>query len=280
MRQFLVLRRLVLLVCISAFFLTGCKKNDLAPDPEPAPPPPAPLTTVLVPVTTPVVPGVNGYYISMPSNYHQTTEKYPLLIYIPGGGQFGNGPIDLPLLLKAGPAELADEKRLPATFKVNGHTYSLLVFTPQLKWWPATSLINDCIDFVKANYRVDSTRIYLSGLSLGGILTCDFAGEFPNKLAAILPMAGVPADYVSSNACQQIAAGNLPVWAFHSADDTQIEVTSAIGFKNRINSFNPAIQARLTVWPNGGHDAWTKAIEPGYRENGLNIYEWMLQYHR
>jgi predicted peptidase len=281
MKQCFALRKLAMLFCTLVFFLSGCKKGDV-PTESPAisisstPP----ITTILFPITTPVAPGVNGYYISMPSNYDQTTDNYPLLIYIPGAGQFGNGSFDLPLLLKAGPAELADEKRLPGTFKVNGKTFSLLVFTPQFNGPPGISVINDCIEYAKNTYRVDSSRIYLSGLSMGSVAACDLAGVLPGKLAAIIPMAGVSYDYDSTNKCQQIAGSNLPVWVFHSDDDPQINVTMAKEFTGKINSFNPAIRAKLTVWPNGGHDAWTRAIEPMYKENGMNIYEWMLQYHR
>ena len=93
-------------------------------------------------------------------------------------------------------------------------------------------------------------------------------------------MAGVSPDWASSEKCQRIAAAGLPVWAFHSQDDPQIGIQNPTGFINRINSFNPAVRARLTVWPNGGHDAWTRALDPNYKENGYNIYEWMLQQHR
>jgi len=270
-----------MLFCALVFFLSGCKKGDVQTE-SPAEPinSTLPVTTILLPITAPVAVGVNGYYISMPSNYDQTTEKYPLLIYIPGAGQFGNGSFDLPLLLKAGPAELADEKRFPGAFSVNGETFSLLVFTPQFNGAPGISVINDCIEFVKNTYRVDSSRIYLSGLSMGSVAACDLAGVLPGKLAAIVPMAGVSYDYESTNKCRQIAESNLPVWAFHSEDDPQINVTMAKAFTSKINSFRPDIPAKLTVWPNGGHDAWTRAIEPMYKENGMNIYEWMLQYHR
>ncbi len=273
--------RSILLVFALLVWMISCKKNDAAVSiSKPKDSVVTPISTVLFPVTAPVGNAVNGYYIGLPSNYTQTNEKYPVLIYLSGAGQFGNGSIDLPLLLKDGPAELIDEKRFPGTFQSNGKAVSLIVFTPQLKWWPSTSSINDCIEFVKSNYRVDSSRIYLSGLSMGGIVTCDLAGEMPRKLAAIVPMAGVSADYLTSNKCQQIAAGALPVWCFHSEDDPQINVDVARGFISKINSYQPSVPSKITVWKNGGHDAWTRAIEPSYRENGVNIYEWMLQFHR
>lgn len=250
---------------------------------ETPPPPPGTGTTLTMiqkAVTAPVGNAISGYYVGLPSNYEQTTDRYPVLIYIPGAGQLGNGSIDLPLLLKDGPAELIDEKRFPSTFTVNGKTFSFIVFTPQLMWWPSTYSIDACIDYVKSNYRADSTRIYLSGLSMGGILSCDLGSEVPNKIAAIVPMAGVSQDYWYSNRCMHIAQAGLPVWEFHSQDDPQVPVSDATAFVNKINSFHPTIPAKITLWPNGGHDSWTRAIEPSYKENGMNIYEWMLQYHR
>jgi len=48
------------------------------------------------------------------------------------------------------------------------------------------------------------------------------------------------------------------------------------GFKSAV----PAKYTELLPFGDNGHDAWTKATDPDYRENGMNIYEWMLQYHR
>jgi predicted peptidase len=159
-------------------------------------------------------------------------------------------------------------------------SFNFIVFTPQPRWYPSTNSINACIEYAKTHYRVDPSRIYVSGLSMGGILACDLASEIPNSIAAIVPMAGVSRDYDVKAKCKQIAGANLPVWAFHCADDNLFDFSFARKFVDDINSFNPRIKAKLTVWPNGGHDAWTRASEPDYRENGMNIYEWMLQYRR
>ena len=270
---------LLFILCLFFSCQKGAEPLMETPAPPP-PPPPAPITTVQKAVIAPVGNAVKGFYVGLPSNYEKTQEKYPVLIYITGAGQLGNGSIDLPLLLKDGPAQLIDEGRFPGTFTVNGKTFSFIVFTPQLQWWPSTSSIDDCIEYVKKNYRADSTRIYLSGLSMGGILSCDLGSEVPNKIAAIIPMAGHSVDFRSSNRCKRIAENKLPVWSFHSEDDPQISSMHAKDFIAKINSYNPEIPAKLTLWKTGGHDAWTRAIEPSYKENGKNIYEWMLQYHR
>jgi predicted peptidase len=201
-------------------------------------------------------------------------------LFIPGAGQFGNGSVDLPLLLNDGPAQLVDEKRFPGIFRVNGENFSFIVFTPQTETFPGSADISDCIAYAKKNYKIDSTRIYLSGLSIGSIAICNWAAENPDKVAAIVAMAGTPSDYDATNKYQKMADHNLPIWAFHSADDLTINVSGTKGFIAKIDSYNPLIAPRLTIWNNGGHDAWTRALNPSYKENGLNIYEWMLQYHR
>lgn len=279
LRLFYCYRISILLSII--LLINACRKKDALP-PNPLPPTvskPA-ATMILRPNTQLIGDAVTGYYAGLPSDYDSVTTKYPVLIYVPGAGQFGNGAVDLPLLLKDGPAQLIDEKKFPSTFKVNGQTFSMIVFTPQLKGYSTTYNIEAFIDFVKNNYRTDSTRIYLSGLSVGGSLSTDVASEIPNSIAAVVPMAGVSTDCASSNRCRLIAQSNLPIWTFQSADDPVFNPEITKEFIAKVNSYAPAVPAKLTMWPNGGHDAWTRALDPSYKENGFNIYEWMLQYHR
>ena len=278
--SFFILSPFLFLSLLGIF--TACQKNPVAgskPEPKDSVVSTA-ITSVLKPVTFAVNSAVGGYYVALPSNYNQNTDKFPLLVFIPGAGQFGDGGIDLPLLLKNGPAQLVDEKRFPGTFTVNGKTHSFIIFTPQTKGYPAVSTIADCIEYAKRTFRVDTTRIYLSGLSVGGVETTNVAASMPTKLAAIVPLAGVFLDYSSTNKTRNMAAAALPVWAFHSENDGSINVSWARGFISNLNSFTPQVRGRLTVWPDGGHDAWTRALEPSYKENGMNIYEWMLQYSR
>lgn len=269
-----------ILVLYSVIFFSSCRKST-SPAPSPISANPGlSLTTLLYPKTTSINNLIGGYYIGLPSNYDQVIEKYPLLLYFPGAGQFGNGSVDLPLLLNDGPAELIDEKKFPGSFHVNNRYYSLIVLMPQCKNFPGTADVRDCIEFAKKTYRIDTSRIYLSGLSIGSIVSCDLAAEMPDKIAALVPMAGVCSAYANTGKCQQMAASNLPVWAFHSLDDPTISVNTTKEFIARLASFHPAVAPKMTLWANGGHDAWTRALHPDYRENGLNIYEWMLQYHR
>ena len=63
------------------------------------------------------------------------------------------------------------------------------------------------------------------------------------------------------------------------------EVFITINTNTYINIINTTLNppnplAKKTIFPVGGHDAWSTTYNPTYRENGLNIYEWMLQYKR
>jgi hypothetical protein len=78
----------------------------------------------------------------------------------------------------------------------------------------------------------------------------------------------------------KIAKGNLPVWVFHNTDDPSINSSVSKNFVEMINNDHPAIPAKITLFKAAVHDAWTKAIDPAFREDNMNIYEWMLQYSK
>lgn len=239
------------------------------------------------PVFKPVIQKVNdligGYYQALPARYNETGKKYPLLLFIHGGGQFGNGSYDLPLLLNEGIPQLLDEQKFPADFVVDGAHHSFIVLAPQFNKVPDNTVLASFLDHAKKNYRIDESRIYICGFSLGSRIVCDYGAAFANTLAAIVPISGVSNFQVNEKA-KSIAAANLPVWAFHNQSDVLFSAQETTDFISNINSFSPARAPRLTIFPDStgmlGHDAWSKATNPSYKENNLNIYEWMLQYKR
>src|ERR1043165_2408102 len=76
---------------------------------------------LLTPVTETINESIGGYYKALPEHYSETSKSYPLLIFIHGGGQFGNGELDLPLLLNDGITQLLDAKTFPPNFKIGGN---------------------------------------------------------------------------------------------------------------------------------------------------------------
>jgi predicted peptidase len=260
---------------------SACRKDKDRIAPQPAPVPidsvaetqPGLQSALSVKINA----NIGGLYAAVPFNYTKTTKKYPLIIFIPGGGQYGNGTTDLPLLLNDGMAQLLDEKTFPPNFRVNGQDYSFIVITPQMLHFPSTAEVKDVIDYAIKNYRVDEKRIYMSGLSIGGIVAGDAAATFPKLIAAIVPLAG---ETQSEANCKLIAENNIPVWDFHSNDDPQLSILEALNFINMLKKYSPPIAPKLTIVTSRSHDAWNVAIHPDYKEDNKNIYEWMLQYSR
>jgi predicted peptidase len=272
------LAALMLVCCI----FTSCKKDADDNFIPPVPVDPNEVVETDPAIQKPVVSThigstIHGYYAAVPATYDKTSINYPTIIFIPGGGQYGNGANDLPLLLNDGMAQLLDEKKFPPSFKVNGKNYSFIVLTPQASGFPPEQDIAAFIAYAKKNFRVDSTRVYVSGLSVGGTATCTVAGKYASQVAAIVPISG---ENTSFDICESIARNKIPVWAFHNSNDPSISSNDATTFIARLNGYNPAIAPRLTLFPANTHDAWTQALDPRYKESNMNIYEWMLQYSK
>lgn len=284
---------------------TSCKKTNIIPAPVPTANTPPADTPVITPDSIPVIipdstieesvpptlsavtvninDAVKGYYKALPSKYATSEKNYPLLIFLHGGGGFGNGQIDLPLLLNEGIPLLLDEKIFPPEFVVNDEHFSFIHLAPQFSREPTPAEVMSFIRYAIENFRIDTSRIYLTGMSNGGKITCNVAELYPETFAAIVAMAGVSDTTDLQNKCARIVNSELPVWVFHNDLDQVTSVDASINFIDAINELHPVIVPRFTIFPSEGllgHDAWTRATDPGFKEDNRNIYEWMLQYRR
>ncbi|HKV07777.1 MAG TPA: Ig-like domain-containing protein [Thermoanaerobaculia bacterium] len=151
-----------------------------------------------------------GYYEYLPFGYDDSLpEDWPVVIFLHGIGERGNGTTELSKVLNQG---------LPKNIN-NGTRYPFLVISPQSPTtagsWSVANL-DSLVQFIKSNYQVDEDRIFLTGLSYGGIGTWSYARNNPEELAAILPLCAAPSGTPSG-----ASLVNVPVWAFHSWGDSQ-----------------------------------------------------------
>ncbi|MBC7849992.1 MAG: hypothetical protein H7Y31_09650 [Chitinophagaceae bacterium] len=276
-------RRLLVLLLFPALFIACRKDGDdppILPPQEPAETEPAVLTKVRKPITA----AFTGYYEGLPANYSKNNLKYPLIVYLHGLGQRGDGNTQLDFVGYDGLGKLLENKQLPPNFVVGGKNFSFIYICPQYWELPDGDEVKILIDSIKLKYKVDLSRIYISGLSVGGVSATEAAGKYPFQFAAIVPMAGtthsnLPGDFVQK--CKNIAESNLPIWAFHNEFDPTIPKSDTEEFIGKVNGFSPTIPARYTLFlGENGHNAWSRALNPTFKENGRNIYEWMLQYKR
>ena len=228
----------------------------------------------------------NGYYEYLPQGYSPTgTQTYPLLITVHGEGEIGDGSAsDLSRVLDYGTAMQINQGIFPSSFLVNGQTFSFIVLSPQFNEWPFDQTLDTIIDYAIQHYKVDTNRIYLTGISMGGGVVWQYAGNNPtyaNRIAAMVPIAG--ASWPDDGRANIIAAGDIAVWATHNLNDPTVPVAYTNGYIANINSSPtpPDPLANKTIFNSSSHDAWTATYDLGFvTENGLNIYQWMLQFSR
>lgn len=208
-----------------------------------------------------------GFFAYLPEDHYlHPGDHFPLLIFLHGSGEKGNGTTELARVLVHGPPKLIR----------NGRDFPFIVVSPQLPGnqggWP-TGLVDELVTKAIADYHVDTTRIYVTGLSLGGYGTWAYAVAKPGRVAAAVPIAG------GGSTGQACTMKNVPAWAFHGDADGTVNVSGSVNMVNAINACSPPppVTAQLTIYPGVGHDSWTRTYDGSA---GHDIYAWMLQYHR
>ncbi|MBC7903931.1 MAG: T9SS type A sorting domain-containing protein [Gemmatimonadaceae bacterium] len=259
--------------------------------------------------TTNLHDNINCFWEYLPRDYNtDAPKKYPLMIFLHGVGESGTSD-DQTTYERAlfwGPGKLMRNGSFPESFTVGGNTHRFIAIMPQIKEGLVLTppyidtiqpaLVDAVIEYAKANFRVDESRIYLCGLSMGGGGTLHYAGagsHFANKLAAIV--TACPARTITVAEANVIAAANLPILNTHNNDDGSVGVSYSHTNMARIKAYNPPImpEPRAIYWESGGHDVWQRTYEniaPGSTTGGfvgnvtdtlgMNVYEWMLQFTR
>jgi predicted peptidase len=196
------------------------------------------------------------YLEALPAGYDQNAEKrWPLVIFLHGSGERGD---ELKKVTRHGPPRLVAE----------GRTFPFVLVSPQCppgQWWDLTAL-DRWLDEVVRNYKVDTERVYLTGLSMGGFGTWGWAQRTPERFAAIVPVCG------GGEPAQAARLKDLPVWAFHGAKDPTVALAKTEEMIAGIQAAGGA--PRVTVYPEAAHDSWTQAYA------NEELYVWMLAQKR
>jgi hypothetical protein len=226
----------------------------------------------------------NAFYEYLPQGYESGNQTYPLIVFIHGMGELGDGsPGQLQKLLYTGLAASINVGELPVSLTVNGQTHKFIVISPQFIGWPSPADVDAVINYAISHYRVNTSRIYLTGLSMGGGAVWDYVGSSAanaNRIAAIVPICG--ASWPDRGRARTIAGGNVAVWALHNRYDPTVPVWYTESYLSQINEApapNPI--AKANIMESGSHDAWTFTYNSTNKdETGKTIYQWMLQFQK
>lgn len=193
-----------------------------------------------------------GYALHKPAN---TKEKKPLIVFISGDGEKGTD---------------IEKVKIHGPFKyLKTHQLDAYVLAPQCKEnenWDTESIYELILKIQKEN-KIDSERIYVTGLSSGGWASWNLAFAHPDLFAANVPVAGF-VDLIQLEKTCEIA--NIPTRIFHGLLDDVVKVDYAISVYRELKKCN-AKDVQLTIFDDAGHDSWTRVYD------NPEIYDWMLK---
>ncbi|PJF21644.1 MAG: phospholipase [Phototrophicales bacterium] len=199
------------------------------------------------------------YLLYLPPGYDESA-SYPTILFLHGAGERGD---DLTGLYKQGiPAYLAKGNDLP-----------FIVIAPQClpdeTWLTYREEVILLLDHIIQHYAVDTTRVYLTGLSMGGFGTWDIARLYPERFAAAAPICGgMPWLIDVEKATHRLKS--LPIWAFHGAKDTVVPLAYSQTMVEALQAVGGHV--KLTVYPDLAHDSWTVTYA------NQELYEWFLEH--
>lgn len=203
-------------------------------------------------------------------------KRYPLVLFLHGAGERGSDNTSQLKYLPTWLAELPLRQQFPcfvvapqcraehrwSPFDWSDKTSSPLAAEPTADLAAAIA----ALDVVCQEEPIDESRIYLTGLSMGGYGSWELAARQPERFAAVVPICG------GGDEAQAAKIAHLPIWCFHGAADQVVPV-------ERSRSMIAAIKAaggspKYSELPGVGHDSWT----PAYLDSGL--LEWLFAQRR
>lgn len=196
------------------------------------------------------------YLLHLPQSYGvDKTKKWPVIVFLHGSGERGS---ELNLVKFHGPPKLVEKDP----------EFPFIVVSPQCpaeqRWTPF--VLSGMLDSVISKYSVDEDRIYLTGLSLGGFGTWDWAMYEPHRFAALVPICGKGEPRYAEK------IKHIPAWVFHGAKDTGVPLSGSLDMVQALEKAGG--KPKFTVYPDAGHDSWTATY------NNPELYKWLLEQKR
>lgn len=202
----------------------------------------------------PVEKGGYSYQLFLPRGYIAAkTRRWPLLLFLHGSGERGD---DIAKVKVHGPPKVADGRP----------DFPFVAVSPLLpadEDWDIDRL-DAILDHVVARYRVDPSRLYLTGLSRGGHASWRWGAAEPGRFAAIAPVSG------RGDPSQACRLKDTPLWAFHGDRDDIVTPFGSFAMVEAVRSCGG--RPRLTIYPDTGHDAWTRTYDDPA------LYAWLLEH--
>ncbi len=198
-----------------------------------------------------------NYVKYLPMDFDEN-KKYPLVVFLHGAGERGD---DLDVAQRHGYMKYVRE---------NGREYPFIFISPQCpdnKYWGCyTESLIAFLDYICEELPIDSNRVYLTGLSMGGTGTWMLAMADSERYAAIAPICG-------SGICWNAEmVKDIPILIYHGDCDDVVPISESITMLNAVNKRGG--NAQLKILYGVGHDAWETAY------SGDELMNWLLSHKK
>jgi predicted peptidase len=223
-----------------------------------------------------------GTHLYLPAGMEDSPAPYPLLVFLHGAGERGDSADDpdaLDLVLRNGPPRLIDRGQWSPP-------HPMIVVSPQCHdgWWSPEG-VRALLEWVAARHPVDRTRIYMTGLSMGGYGTWAYLGRYGGDADDLLPVAAAAPICGAGNPGQAAALAATPLWAFHGTADGTVAPSGSVTMIKAVGALEPPVAPRLTLYDGVGHDSWSRTYDASGLDQGLATYEadtavdpWLVPY--
>ena len=200
------------------------------------------------------IPGGYYFWVYTPQDYYYSLDSTPVIIFLHGRSLCGR---NLNRVKRYGPLDAI----------VKGRQIDALVLVPQNpggSWKP--DKINDVLEWTKKHYPMDSTRVYVIGMSLGGYGTLDFAGPFPDKVAAAMALCG------GSTLKDVSGLGELPLWIMHGTADRAVPIKQSKAVVEQLKKEGKDKRLRYDWLKGASHGALARILYM------TKTYDWLFSH--
>lgn len=191
------------------------------------------------------------YWVFLPDDYEKNAEQNgsPLVLFLHGGGERGSSDDDIGKVKQIGLAKNLERENFAGRWPA-------VTISPQCDSshsWSAKQLML-LLDHVEKEYKIDKKRIYVTGLSMGGLGTWLCLLENPDRFAAGVPICGggVPAW------AEKLM--NVRIWTFHGDSDPVVPIDRTQSIVNAIRQAG-GDKIIFTAYPGVEHDSWSQTYE-------------------
>jgi len=171
-----------------------------------------------------------GYVKYLPKDYDEN-KKYPLVFFLHGAGERGD---DL---------DAASRHGFMKHVRENEKEYPFIFIAPQCptgKFWGCyTESLLAFLDYICETLPIDTDRVYLTGLSMGGTGTWMLAMAAPERFAAIAPICGSGIFWYGSS------LNKTPILIYHGDCDNVVPIQNSIEMLSSVNSHGGNAQIKI-----------------------------------